>query len=366
MAAGTVNPANQNAAGAPTPKKKAYGGIGLENTSCWWVTWPKTTTTWASFTDIGGIRSTNGGNTWSFNYSGLSVNTTYEGALTASGTMYVATSSIHDMYQSTHLTDASIDSGTGQVMASTDGGATWTQVGSIEHVVMDVALDPTNAQRAYTTVASSTEGGVYVCNNLSQGTKATWTRLPAPPRTQGHAFNVTVLNDGTVVATFSGRRTTNFTDSSGVFVSTNHGETWEDRSTTNMDWWTMDLTVAPTDSKQNTWYVGVYSGWGGAANNRGGLYKTTNRGQTWSQIWNTAQVGSCTVNPNNSDLVYATTQSDGLWASTNAQSASPTFVQIASYPFMEPTRVFFNPLKKGEVWVTSFGNGLRIGDQTGP
>src|SRR4030095_5768372 len=32
-----------------------------------------------------------------------------------------------------------------------------------------------------------------------------------------------------------------------------------------------------------------------------------------------------------------------------------------SYPFRQPERVFFNPNNSGEVWVTSFGNGIRIG-----
>ena len=157
-----------------------------------------------------------------------------------------------------------------------------------------------------------------------------------------------------------------FTDSSGVFVSTNGGTTWIDRSAANMHWWTMDITIDPTDAKQNTWCTGVYSGRGGAANNRGGLYKTTNRGQTWTEVWNSDRVGSCTVDPMNPKVVYVTTETEGLWVTVNTTSASPTFNQVASYPFRQPVRVFFNPNKPSEVWVTSFGNGLRVGEQTGP
>jgi photosystem II stability/assembly factor-like uncharacterized protein len=361
-----VNPAYQNPAGHSTPTNKSYGGNGLENTSCWWLTWPTSSIVWACFTDIQAIRSTDAGNTWNFNYTGENVNTSYQVAVATNGTMYRATSSVHDMYQSTHLTDGSIDGGTGNVLVSTNQGATWTQLGTINHVVMGVALDPTNVKRMYATVASSAAGGVYVCQDITKGTSAVWTRLAAPPRTQGHAFNIAVLKDGTLVATYSGRMTSNFTDSSGVFVSTNGGASWVDRSNSNMLYWTMDLTVDPGDATQKTWYVGVYSGWGGVANNRGGLFKTTNRGATWTEIWNTYAVGSCAIDPNNPKIMYAATETEGLWVSTNLTSANPTFTQVTAYPFVEPTRIFFNPWKAGEVWVTSFGNGLHVGEQTGP
>ena len=34
---------------------------------------------------------------------------------------------------------------------------------------------------------------------------------------------------------------------------------------------------------------------------------------------------------------------------------------MAGYPFRFPSRVFFNPYDVNEVWVTSFGNGMRLG-----
>ena len=361
-----VLPSDQNKVNTLTPKGKAYHGVGLENTSSWWLAWPNTSTMWASFSDISGIRSTDGGSSWSLNYSGQKLNSSYQAIVGPTGTMYMATSSNHDMYESTHLTDSRIDSGTGNVLQSTDAGKTWTQLGTIGHVVMGVALDPTNTKRMYASVANSASGGIYVCSDITKGTSATWKRLASPPRTQGHAFNITVLKDGTLVATYSGRMAPSFTDSSGVFVSTNGGTSWVDRSAANMHWWTMDLSLDPTDAAQNTWYVGVYSGWGGTANNRGGLYKSTNRGASWTLVFQSDRVGSCAVDPKNSKLVYATTETEGLWSSVNATSAHPTFNQVPSYPFRQPNRVFFNPFKPGEVWVTSFGNGVRVGEQSSP
>ena len=358
-----VIPASQNIASQPTPKNKAYIGNGLENTSSWWVTWSDINNVFTSSSDIKGIRSTTAGTSWSFNYTGQNLNSTYQSTIGPTGTLYVATSSIHDMYESTHLLDSRFNSGSGGVLQSVDKGLTWTPLGSLNHVVMGVALDPTNAKRMFATVANGSVGGVYVCNDITLGASAVWTKCPAPTRTVGHAFNVSVLKDGTVVTTFSGQLTSGgaFTNTSGVFVSTDHGQTWADRSAPNMHWWTRDLTVDPTDTTQKTWYVGVFSGWGGTANNRGGVYRTKDRGVTWTELIQSDRVGSIAINPKNANELYFTTETEGLWYSSNATLASPTFTQVTSYPFRQPERVFFNPYKAAEVWVTSFGNGLRIG-----
>jgi hypothetical protein len=233
--------------------------------------------------------------------------------------------------------------------------------------VVWVELDPVNTNRLFASVIATNMGvaGIYVSTNIEKGASATWQRLPPPARTQGHPFNIHPLKDGTLVCTYSGRRAGSpqeFTDSSGVFYSSNSGASWIDRSDPNMDYWTMDLVVDPNDPAQNTWYAGVYSGWGGPPNGLGGLYKTTDRGVSWTRLSNDGGGGtsSCTFNPLNSNEVYVTTETEGLLFSSNINSASPTLTQVANYPFDQPERVFFNPYKLSEMWVTSFGNGIRI------
>lgn len=63
----------------------------------------------ACFSDIGGIRSTNAGNSWGYQYSGFSVNSLYRLEESADGILFGACSNIHDMYQSTRLADAQLD-----------------------------------------------------------------------------------------------------------------------------------------------------------------------------------------------------------------------------------------------------------------
>jgi Dockerin type I domain len=361
-----VTPATQNPAGSNTPQHDAYQGIGLEDTSTLYLNWTSAQTINAGYTDIYGVRSTDGGQSWSFPTGiSLSGNTVY--CITQqSGILYAATSNTHDVYQSTHVTDSSLDSGTGNILFSTNSGATWSVLHTFGHPVVWVATDPNDPNRLYASAVSSTAGGIYTTDNLSAGTAATWTQVTAPSRTQGHPFNLDVLADGTLVATFSGRRVGNsFTNSSGVFISTDHGQTWTDRTGTGMQFWTKDITIDPTDPTQSTWYASVRFAFGTTgASGTGGLYRTTNRGQTWTQIFQSIGAESAAINPTTGEM-YVSTEENSLYYSANPKAAAPTFTQT-DYPFRQPERIFFNPYNSNEVWVTSFGYGLTVGETTTP
>ena len=230
-----VTPDDLNPAGASIGAGQSYISSGLENSSSWDLTWTSPTHIVGGFSDIRAAESGDDGATWSFNYTGDSQNAMYRSIVVqCAGKQYVyaATSSVHDMYQSTYLTDARIDGGTGQVLFSTDGGTTWQLMHDFGHVVTWVEADPNNPSRIYAAVANSTAGGIYVTNDAQDGAASTWTKLANPPRTEGHAFNIRVLGDGTLVVSYSGRRDASgaFTASSGVFVSTNNGQSWQDVS----------------------------------------------------------------------------------------------------------------------------------------
>ena len=368
-----VNTSGQHAAGAATPTKQAYTSIGLENTTCWQVIWPTTTKMMACFSDIGGIKSDDGGNKWGFNYNGFSVNSLYRIAKASNGKLYGACSNIHDMYESTRLADAQLDAAdaNGKIVFSSDNGDNWATLHSFGHPVFWLAIDPNNAERMYASVIhfggtqGSQLGGIYMTNNLSAGAASTWTKLANPPRTEGHPAAIQVLNDGKMVCTFSGRRNSSsaFTNSSGVYLYDPVANTWSDKSDAGMYYWTKDIIIDPTDATQNTWYVAVFSGWGGAPNGLGGLYKTTNRGTSWTKLTGSQfdRVTSMTFNPQNTNQAYLTTETQGLWVSSNMNVAAPTWTLVNSYPFRQPERVYFNPNNLSEMWVTSFGNGMKVG-----
>jgi hypothetical protein len=364
-----LNPAGQHPVNTLTPLYASYQSVGLENTTCWQVHWIDANNMWSCFSDIRGVRSTDAGNSWSFNYTGNSANSTYRVVQNPSGTLFAGTSNIHDMYQSTRLADAQLDAAdaNGKIIYSTNNGLTWTTLHSFGHPVFWIALDPSNPNIAYASVINYSGGagvgGIYRTTNLNLLSGSTWTLLPNPPRTEKHPASIVVLNDGKMVCTYSGRRTTAFTASSGTFIYNPVGGTWTDVSDPGMYYWTKDIVVDPNDATQNTWYVCVFSGWGGPPNGLGGLYKTTNRGTSWTKLTGTTidRVTSITFNPTNANQIFMTSETQGLWMSNNINAATPTFSQVTSYPFQQPERVFFNPFNTNEMWVSSFGNGMKMG-----
>ena len=360
--------ADQHPAGTTAIARKAYHSIGLEDTSAWQVLWSDPTNMFAAFTDIGGIRSTDGGSGWSFNFTGHAANTMYRAFIhPVTKVIYAATSDIHDLYQSTRLADYPLDNtdANGKIIFSADKGATWQTLHLFEHPVFWLCPDPSQPNTVYASVVHSTQGGVFVTTNLQAGANSTWTKLPTPPRTEGHPATIQVLNDGKVVCVYSGHRNPGFTVSSGVFVFDPIQRIWSDVSSPGMWYWTKDLVLDPADPAQNTWFVGVFSGWGGPPNGLGGLYRTTDRGAHWSKINTLDRVTTLAFNPANLNEAYLTTETSGLWHTAKLRVASPVFSPVTSFPFRQPERVCFNPYDLNEVWIGSFGAGLMVG-RSGP
>ena len=358
------DPSTEHQSGAPTPRGRDYQSVGLENTSCWWLSWLDSENLFASFTDVTGIRSEDGGESWSRDYRNLDYNSVYQTVQhPTNGMLYAAVSTVHDIYQSTYLQDEDFEGGDGGIMWSADGGRNWQMLHDFNHPVVWQALDPNDINTLYACVVDRTRGGIYRTTNLQDGAAAIWSKLIDPPRTEGHPSSIQILKDGTLVSTYSGRRDNEgtFTTSSGVFVSTDAGASWMDRSDPGMQYWTRDLTIDPHDNDQDTWYVGVFSGWGGAPNGLGGTYKTTDRGMNWNRINDLHRVESCAIHPEDPNIMYVTTEAEGLWYTDNLSSSDPSFRLIPSYPFQHPVRVFFDPFDADDIWVTSFGNGLRLG-----
>ncbi len=358
-----------NTTNSACSKTNFYHGVGIEDTSCWHLSWPTSNCVFACYTDMRGIVSTNGGKSWDFPAT-LTYNSTYETRVhPTNGLMYGAMSSVHDMYAwDQYCQDSRIDSGSGEIMYSTNRGRAWARLHNFGRPVVALALDPNNPNRLYASMVNSASGGIFRTTNLGSGTNSTWARLPSPARTKGHPYVISILNDGAIVCSYSARITngSDFEASSGVFISTDDGASWQDRTAANMMYYTKDVVIDPFDVAQNRWYAGVWGEWG-SSSGKGGLYMTTNRGVAWTKIsTNLAQVGSVTISPSDSNTMYVTTENDGLWFSTNRYAATPVLQPATNYPFRFPSRVFSNPWNSNEVWVTSFGNGLRLGRLSEP
>jgi photosystem II stability/assembly factor-like uncharacterized protein len=358
-----VNPADQNPIGRDTPKSRFYRSSGVEQTSGWWLTWSDRNTLFASLTDIRSAFSRDGGVSWTRDANnGLALNTTYHVvADPKTGRLYAATSSVHDIYQSPYLRDSRLDATEdtprgGAIMASSDHGATWSLVHDFQRPVVWLAQDPNRPVDLYASVVSSQTGGIYRLDLSNPGRAPA--ALPRPPRTRGHPFNVHVLRDGSILATYSGHQDGDsriFTNRSGVFLLPPGSLEWEDRSAPQMQYWTQDVVVDPRN--EDLWYVGVFSD---DIHDFGGLYRTRDRGLSWQRIGARHRVESCAIDPRDPKRMYMTTQGEGLWITEDLDQEQPVFRPVEDYPFQQPLRVFWNPFDTGEVWTVSFGGGMRM------
>jgi len=361
-----VAPPDRHPRGRPTPQGDAYATSGIDPTSVWSLAFPAPGVVFAAVTDIHSARSVDGGASWRRSpRDGLPLNTTYRAVVSpATGALYAATSSVHDLYESPYLQDERIDGGRGAVMVSTDAGASFTPLHDFGHPVVWVGLDPSDT-RLYASVVHRQDGGIYALELVAPDEASPHVRrLPSPPRTEGHPYTFQVLHDGAIVASYSARREASvrgargaFTPSSGVFLLPAGAAAWEDVSSPAMRWFTKDVVIDPHDPTESTWYVAVFDHAPGAGN--GGLYRTRDRGKSWSRLAANPRVESCTVHPTDASLLFMTTETEGLWVTRNLHDDAPTFSPEGSYPFRQPLRLFFDPRDPHELWATSFGGGIR-------
>ncbi|MBK8567314.1 MAG: DUF4832 domain-containing protein [Saprospiraceae bacterium] len=362
-----VLPASQNAVGQPSSINQFYKTSGLDVTTAHHIYWKNEQEIFVSNTDIGQTYSNDGGETWTFAHNlfqpwGVVSDNNWYLILRqpTTGHLFAAVSEINDMYLSYRITDDVLDGVGGLVAKSMDDGLTWDTTYNFGHPVVWMEVDKVNPSKLYASVVHSTEGGVFQSTNGG----GTWTKLPNPPRTQGHPYNLVSLEDGSLVTTYSARAEPDgvtLNESSGVFLLPPGGNAWLDRTANAMKFYTKDLVVDPHDPAQNTWYATV---WGrfttfAGPNNQGngGLYRTTDRGQTWTRVFANESAESITIHPTKPGTAYLTAENDGLFFTENL-GASPNFERVDAFPFWRPKRVFFPPNNPDETWVTTMGGGV--------
>lgn len=367
-------PGSSQTAGQVIQGSTAFASSGFENTGSWDIVWADSLNMMAGYNDILATRSTDGGITWGFNYSGLK-RPTNPNSNSKDVAQWIKHPSTGDLYAAAGYTlgqggsyvDAYVDPVKGAVMKSTDKGATWTTLKNFLHVVSSVCLDPSDPNRMYATVcnyaASGYAGGIYVCTDITQGTSATWTMLAVPSGTAGRPNSIQVLQDGTLLASYGARDAGggSFSNTSGVFYSTDAGSSWQLVSLPAMNYSVRSVAVDPNDTTESTWWVCTHAV--SNVNAQAGLWRTTNRGQAWIHL-STHACTTIAFDPLSPGDAWFGTERGGLWYIQNAESSTPSISQCTEYPFIYPWKVIFNPYNPSEMWVTSFGNGLRKYDRS--
>jgi photosystem II stability/assembly factor-like uncharacterized protein len=174
----------------------------------------------------------------------------------------------------------------GGVFKSTNGGANWSEanVGITNRYILSLALDPSNSSTVY----AGTQVGVFKSIDGGKTWSAAGSGLTGP---SSH------------LAIDPNEPQRLYAVGDGIYQSTNGGESWSVVFRWAAGGSVGPLALAPADPR--TIYVGA-SGCFFAHGCTGRLFKSTDRGQTWSQIWYPEGfVTAIAVDPQNSNRVYA-------------------------------------------------------------
>lgn len=359
--------ADQQSPGMQIPNKKSYMSNGLENTTVHDIMHVDSAVMLAGL-DMGGIiRSTDNGKSW----SKISLPTTFATCYAierSETTLYAAVSMTSSLYSVSKISDSIINGAASVLLRSSDNGITWSIAQEFSSSITTLCSDPQNPKRMYAGLAHSTKGGILVNENINE--KGIWKNLSNPPRTEGHPHTIIVLKDGTIITSFTARRSgTSLTQSSGVFSSTDGGVSWKDQSIDAMKVWTTSISIDPHDPYRNTWLACTWSNPFDSKDASGGVYRTTDRGNTWTRILTlpqrddyTGKVNACAISPYQPSHMYVSTATHGLYFSQNAQSPSPTFSELTStFPARASHDCSFHPFSPWEMFVGTVGNGIRYG-----
>jgi photosystem II stability/assembly factor-like uncharacterized protein len=345
--------------GTPAIHKK-WKSRGLEVTTTWnyYIDPTDRNKHYICYTDIGFARSVDGGETWIHSTKGLNFeNTVYSIAFVpeSPGTIFAATSKIHDIPGWQYIADPL---GAGEVAKSTDYGATWTSTsaGLPARAATSIVRNPTDK---YLYVAMYMDG---VYRSIDNG--VSWEKKSAGLGVGGN-MNVYALKrhtDGTLFCLITARRVgdLSFPDAGGLFKSTNKGESWINISSkagvSGPLYYPQEFDIHPADSK--IIYIGATSAPGHV---QGGLYRTLDGGESWVKINNLPikDIYGCTngfspaIDPSVPSTIYFGSNY-GLMVSTDS---GLTWAEVLGIPFSNVQRMTFDATTNS-YFVTTFGGGI--------
>lgn len=357
-------------------RKHRWLNNGLTNTTTWHYYFDPHDLRrhYIAYTDLGMAISTDEGDTWTWaRDTGAN---TYELAFDPDvpGRIWAAFSSVHDIPNNNIVISDHTSKGPGCVGYSDDFGQTWRGLykglpggneaslydwfipGATDAPVTSIILDPRSPRDRRTLFATLWERGVYRSDDSGQTWRSVTHNLGSPINQR--VCRIQLHPDGTLFCLVTGLMIDGKLTHEGVglYRSTDNALSWEKITASIGLRWPTDFELDPRDSR--VVYLGACDP--PDAPGEGGLFRTTDGGQSWSCI---KREGSrhfgATLHPDNPDWIYLTLNyNEGsrspLWLSKDAgQSWTP----FNEYPFCSAHRVHFNPREPHVIYVSGYGGG---------
>jgi photosystem II stability/assembly factor-like uncharacterized protein len=352
---------------------KGFTTTGLDVTTCYGVHFDpfNAKRMFISYTDIGLMRSEDGGESWvSATTKGVPrawTNTTYwvEFDPAMKGKMWAVMASFHDLPRHRQINHWA--SYAGGLVTSLDGGITWTANSrglpptlSPTHIL----LDPTSPESARVLYLTAFGRGVYKSTDGGQSWAPRSAGLPAIPLT----WRMARAGDGTLyVVTIRRSEDGKYgNDQDGwLFRSRNGADSWERVPLPEGLNGPMGITVDPKDPSRlylSVW--GRYLAGSAGLAQAGGVYLSTDGGVRWKNVLNgSRRIYDVTVDPRNSDLVYATGFESAAWRSADR---GMTWSRLGGFNFRLGHRVIPDPTDINKIYIATFGasvwHGPAVGD----
>ena len=394
------------------PAGQSYLSTGLEPTVVTTLNWASSTLVQAAALDVQTVESSSGGKRWGFPYDHTTLGGGDCNAVAndpQTNRLFAAVGFINTVYEVNGQDDANTDNTGPAGTTKLAPGVYWRVPGATAWNVLKNDFGVSAGQRGanpvwmsadvarrklFVCIANSdpAKDGIYVFDLDNLG--ALPAKLAVPARVINgttyfvqHAFNVRILSDGSLLASFGPHQQTNaggvYKATSGVFLLPAGAGAWIDRTDPRMFYHTRDVIVDPAN--ENRWFASTWNSdlsgvavavpdpvAGGNVNpqTQGGLWRTEDAGLHWTRIWQgdatfSGSTTSCTIHPETAlGEMFVTTRFGGLWKTDDCRAANPVFTRVTSYGFRAPERVYYDPYDHDKLWITS--NGFGITEATRP
>ena len=250
--------------------------------------------------------------------------------------------------------------GLGQVWKSSDNGDSWTLISNgLPDGRPDLVFDIKSGTPGNRTLYCASYGnGIYKTTNSGADWNAVNNGLGADAVSVWELF----INPNNSNELYAGINS--FGAGGGLYKSTNGGNLWTKFSSFPA----FDILTIDYDKTNNIIYVGAVDNYD--FNSDGGLYKSADGGTTWTKIFNHTRVADVEIDQGNPNLLYAVSQpwyevwlpnvSPGVYKSTDRGNTWNNITGNLAHTFIDFIKL--NPNNTSQLFAGTGGGGLWVRD----